>query len=295
MHREFLFAAAFAAALALFSINGISTASAGERNERPAIFDNGMCWNVDKILLKFNADLDPALENPNGLMPPHPSAGDAKLRRRAFDAAVDDWNQALAAVSSKKRLISRHIARPWAAEQGRNECIDAGAQTPVLGQNYGRTSPDRHNTGSTAAATITKFPGWIVGKQIVESYAVCDRLAETKLIPPPTDRTAKHIDEADVLYFTHVHSGPNRCAPIQWDYRFAPAPAPAPFQDFYSVMLHEIGHVLGLDHMDCPVRGGRMQSNVMTAMLPAGDRTGIQRCELAGLALLYGVGGRCED
>src|SRR5258708_19526138 len=83
------------------------------------------------------------------------------------------------------------------------------------------------------------------------------------------------------LFRSHFQDSNPPCQEIPWDYRFAPNAAdpndpgaPVPYKggggkpapdafDFYSVMLHEIGHVLGLGHMQDPAG-----KNVMQAQLP---------------------------
>jgi len=54
--------------------------------------------------------------------------------------------------------------------------------------------------------------------------------------------------------------------------------------DFYSVMLHELGHFLGLAHQDADPAG----TNVMQAFIPKGTRRVIGPKEKACLCALYG-------
>lgn len=265
--------------------------------DAPGVFDNGMCWNVPRIPLSFDADLAPELENPTKAVPPVPSAGDARTRKMAFDAAVDAWNRALVLVGSTKRIVAApRPPRPWPAEQSRWVCVDRAARQLVYEATYLRTSPDGHNAAATAWASRSQKPGWVVGMGQPETYAVCGRLAETKLVPPPSDNNGRFIAEADVLYFTHLREGNDGCAAIPWDYRSAPVPAGA-YYDFYSVMLHEIGHALGLDHQECAEEAPGVGTipNVMAARLRTGVRAEILACERAALERLYGVRGRCRD
>lgn len=283
----------WAFAVAGIFVYGTSVAAA----EVAGVFENGMCWDRQTIVLSYEPELAPELENPSKLFPPMPSAGDARARKSAFDAAVDAWNQALRKVGSKKRIVvAVRQPKPWSATQGRVACLDGVGQNPVFDAHYGPTSPDGDNSASTAMASRSKRPGWVVGPPTAESYALDQRLAETKLLPPPSDKTGRFIQEADILHFTHLREGRGLCGALPWEYRHVAVPA-APYYDFYSVMLHEVGHAIGLDHQECGNAGpgNRWVANVMGAKLRAGERTEIAACELAALQSLYGANGRCAD
>jgi hypothetical protein len=81
---------------------------------------------------------------------------------------------------------------------------------------------------------------------------------------------------------THRVHAAGICPRIPWDYFTTPADRPFGVPghfEFYGVMLHELGHLLGLDHLP--------DGDVMRARMGPGDRLRIGPAERAGLEKLY--------
>lgn len=272
-------------------------------------FPNGMCWKANVVDVHFNPDLAVELEDRNAprpgrprVRPPYPSMGDAPARLAAMQAAITDWNAALTAAGAKTQLrlvvLNGNMPPRWAAAQNVARCIDPDNGHDVYDADYTPTHLDGSNTGSTARPDHSRakglLAGWVRGEEAMHYEDNIDgRLAETKLTPAPNNRRVPpFIQEADILWFTHIKQNNNQCPVIQWNYDFKPAgPAAAPFYDYYSVMLHEVGHLLGLDHQHCAA--GNVQ-NVMQPRIAAGVRAQILACEMATLKMLYGPGAPCK-
>ena len=165
-----------------------------------------------------------------------------------------------------------------------------GAPTLVQGSTGG--DPDELVNGG-----VNNVAGWIYAESDQpgggnSSFVDTDVLGMAQTLGGP-----EGISQASFTYLTHY--APNRdgtCRRIPWDYdslRFGPG---APVYDFYSVMLHEVGHNLGLGHhaprtCNDPVSGAR---NVMQPQIFQGERFVVGSCELKAMQALYGAGGPCH-
>jgi hypothetical protein len=251
----------------------------------------GLRWYGPAVPIEFNAALDPGLD----VVPAAALARDA-----AFQAAVDAWNGELAAVGSAFRINLAFNAAAYAADQGAaTMCV--GLVTP----NYGGTAADGMNAASTARDVGgAGADGYVARNDVAppagerrapadDEYPSYDpnfdphsgapvsthRLAETSRNTNPAD--ADELLESEVLWFTHfLDPG---CTPIPWDYDHTRFPIDF---DFYSVMLHELGHFLGLDHL----RDAVNVDNVMQPTIDRGQRQVISAVERAELARRYAPG-----
>lgn len=239
-----------------------------------------------EIPVKFNTSLAAMLD---GGAPGRNVMGGAPDRVTCFATAVDDWNAALAAGGHRIKLVLAADADAWTGDQWQRKCADDVDRTKdVFSAQYtGAVAGGHHPDGTNAGATghdhlgaSGQGAGWVESPELRSDMA--DRLGECALHPPraidPPPAVPPVISEADILWFTHFAPAGGNCTHIPWDYRLAPMPA-AGHYDFYSVMLHELGHFLGLHHND----GG----DVMAESLMPGTRKTIGANEKACLAKLY--------
>jgi hypothetical protein len=240
------------------------------------------CWRRGPVTVEMNAALDPALE----ALP----AGEARAREAAFSAAVDEWNDVLrvrVGAAMQLRLVQNGAA--WASDQGAPICRGA-----VHVPSYAR-QPNGMNEASTGQNLDgTKGPGWVARDELrpdlpsdeIGSQSI-HRLAETHRTDDPADPIG--LLEAEITWMTHEAT---TCGVIDWAYDHTTyAPGAGDFRiDYYSVMLHELGHLLGLEHVTDPAGA----PNVMRPMFMGGDpRSIVTAGEVAELAARYGPGGAC--
>jgi len=244
---------------------------------------------ADSILpvIHFNPSLDPLLET---------SFGNAATRDAAFSQAVQDWNNALAAVGAKVRIRMNVDLAKWAADQGGPVCVDnhdplasvfaeiPGTHRPTPVENATSTGHN-HGNAHLDGNAMPVGPGWIVpfGQMISDTSGAFDIDAVLGVTEVTIDGQ-NCIQEGDIWWLTHFKMfGVNPCIRLSWDYRYPMGPDPAR-TDFYTVMLHELGHFLGLRHQDADPAG----TNVMQASIPKGTRRSIGQKERACLCALYG-------
>jgi len=282
----------------------------------------GCIWKgVDPVPLLFNAALDPNLEQVRLYRDPVNPAnikqytlGDAASRWQCFQEAVKAWNAALKDLcgpGSTPFQLTAAQSGDWATDQQVQQCTNTGLRNPddptlphapvtadpVSNRKTFAYVPDGKNATSTAKGAAGVQPGWVYGNG-VGTYTIDARLAET--YPQCDNPDDTKLKEADIAWLTHFSDSNPPCQQIAWDYRFAPNAAnpddpgaPVPYKggggkpapdafDFYSVMLHEIGHVLGLGHMQDA--GGK---NAMQGQLSPGDRYQITQTEIDCLKQLY--------
>lgn len=241
---------------------------------------------TDSTLITFyyNASLDGALET---------AFGNAATRTTAVSQAVQDWNDALVGVGAKVRITFNPDPNRWAIDQGSVKCVDQiDPNASVFIPDPGTHIPNNETAASTghnhggAHLDMNLNPigaGWIVPfNSLVSDTTVFD--VDAVLGITVTQLNGNCITEGDIWWLTHYKMfGVNPCLRISWDYRYPLGPDAARF-DYYSVMLHELGHLLGLGHQDADPTG----NNVMQAFIGKGKRRVIGPKEKACLCQLYG-------
>jgi hypothetical protein len=245
------------------------------------------------IAVYFNPGLDPLLET---------QFGNAVTRQASFNQAVNDWNAALATVNSRVKLQPVIDPNKWGVDQGQPRCNDLEVPPPApqvfddasahFGDGINATSTGHNHTGRVDALANLIGPGWILPfGQLVsdtgETVPVDGVLAYTTV---QIDNN-KCITEGDIAWLTHRNVFGVGCKRLPWDYDLMNGPAGTRY-DFYSVMLHELGHFLGLGHQEADPAG----TNVMQEAIGKGKRRIIGPKERACLCALYaGPGVNCAQ
>jgi hypothetical protein len=244
--------------------------------------------------LSFNPSLDPALET---------VFGDAASRTAAFVQAVNDWNIALSNVGASLVLTPTIDAAAWASGQNYVYC-----QEPVglLSDVYTDVRTGHFNDGTNEFSTAENpglanldpllnplGPGWVLPASYVGNDTTTGMVAIDAVLAAPKLKfdtvNPAVVVEADVVWYTHTHYEPTgsdpACPRTSWDFSYPSGPD-AQRYDFYSVMLHSIGHLLGVGHQGLDDGG----NNVMQAGLAKGARRAIGVKELMCLCERYGPG-----
>lgn len=259
MSRSLLYSTVAAASIAILVPNAPVSAEAdcvaGEYQADAA--GNPLCWPNGAVPICFNPALDPALD----------VVGGAGLRWAAFQQAVADWNAALAAVGSGVTIEARMSTDCWAIVQTDSLCADPDRDGHRV--NDYAWILDLTNDASTGKPGPVP-PGWVKdpafqaeGSQIPMEVDV-DALAWTL-----TQSAGGMITRGDINWLTHMKTLLG-CPSIPWNYDHTKMPGTFAGQyDFYSVMLHELGHFLGLGH------AGAGETGVMAPSIATNTRRSI--------------------
>jgi hypothetical protein len=253
------------------------------------------------VTVNFNPALDPNLENNiNG-------ASNPGTRWAAFQQAVNDWQtkvlnnlggagQTPITLTPQQDLTQVTI---WGVDQGMQMCTDNS--NPMLG-NVNVFQVTRH-LGNTVNSTSTGDnpgnvntypngnvlgPGWIYLQAQMTSQD--DGFEQILGLTYPTIANGDLTAPIDIGWMTHIKGPGGTCSPIPWNYFAAPLLPPNGSTDFYSVMIHELGHLLGLGHLP----PNPLKNNAMQSSLPTGTRYEVGAAgdpEVTCLqCLYYGIG-----
>lgn len=287
------------AALAVVPVSASAQASCDNIGGTP---QDGAVYAPEHVLatssvytLRFNSSLDPNLEAPQ--------FGDALARRTAFQQAVADWNAALAAVGAPLVLNLVFDDAAWAIEQSGQYCSDLQSPftdvfTDFRGSHYNDGASQVSTGLNPGDANLDPGSqplgaGWLLPSVFVSGDTTTGVVAIDQALAANKNKfdsgNPSLIIESDIAWYTHTHYEPAgfdpACPRTSWDFRMAGGPD-ANRYDFYSAMLHAVGHALGIGHQTADETG----NNVMQVTLGKGQRRAIGAKELACLCARYGPG-----
>jgi len=258
----------------------------------PGVYADKRCWKGGAVNVFHNKSIDAKLLGVANI------AGDAADAQAAFADAVELWKTKIAESAAIKDVLKLTYSGATDKYVG-----DAAGQAKMEDNErdefafrvvYNPDAKHKHRgDGQNTAATGHKHPdgkpardgdGWIWNDDtaVASEIDIEKRLAETGILQDAD----KKITEGDITWFTHVSTSETKAKLIVWNYK--KDTAPAPHFNYRPVMVHEIGHLLGLDHCTA---GDNCE--VMAPTIAAGDDPEIKDGEIKALEYLYGAGGPC--
>ncbi len=292
------FCLAAAALGVITACNGRDHADRGEDQQAagvpPAgVYPDQRCWKNGIVNVFHNNSIDPKLLGVAGII------GNGADAQMAFSDAVQLWKMQIAASAKINGVLKLNYGGPTMRYAGDAAgMMKVEFDRPVEAAFQVVYNPDVNHIhvgdGQNTAATGHKHPaamparngdGWVWNEVMAEMSSLVEiekRLAETKV---QQDINQK-ITEGDITWFTHMSTMNNLAKLIPWNYRSNKVAAPN--FNYRPVMVHEIGHLLGLDH--CLAANN---CEVMQATILPGDDPQIKAGEIAALEFLYGPGGPC--
>jgi len=259
----------------------------------PGVYPDQRCWKNGIVNVFHNSSIDPKLLNIAGII------GNGADAQMAFVDAVQLWKMQIAMSAKIKDVLKLNYGGATNRYAG-----DAAGMMKVEFERAAEAAfqvvynPDVNHMhvgdGQNTAATGHKHPaamparnsdGWVwneVMEQVSSLVEIEKRLAETIVLKDANQK----ITEGDITWFTHMSTMNNLAKLIPWNYKSNKAAAPN--FNYRPVMVHEIGHLLGLDH--CTAANN---CEVMQASIFPGDDPQIKAGEITALEFLYGPGGPC--
>lgn len=239
------------------------------------------------IYVHFNPMLDQALDSDGGL----------NDRIESFQDAVEEWNVALGAVGALVKLEARIDYGSYASVKGDQICSDSINQGKVF-----KDIPISNLTGNLGSSamqnTSGQGAGWISNSIVpnVDSGGGGGQLIPTDLLAMarPTMTGTGDLTASSITFYTHwgkkVDGGCDRI-PFQYASPHSHSLDPDKYS-YEAVALHELGHLMGLSHIDKKADGSPA-NGIMKSRLGKGEKPGVLGAEQLVLKSKYGAGGEC--
>lgn len=259
----------------------------------PGVFPDQRCWKNGIVNVFHNSSIDPKLIGFAGII------GNGADAQMAFADAVKLWTTQIAASAKIKDVLklnyggatNRYAGDAAGMMKVESNRVNEAAFQVLYNPNANHMHVgDGQNTAATGhlypmAMPVRMGDGWVWNDATAEVSSFIEiekRLAETIFRQDANQK----IIEGDITWFTHMSTMNNMASLIVWNYKTNKAAAPN--FNYRPVMVHEIGHLLGLDH--CTAADN---CEVMQSMIGPGADPQIKAGEITALEFLYGPGGPC--